>query len=95
MQHRIGVDPPPAPIAADAGDATIVTICPSCAARARAFAQPQLRGVKVTSVVIFGGDGTESWTVLARRGGGVLATATGPSEEAALFDVLDKLGVLT
>jgi hypothetical protein len=92
MQHRIGVDPPPVAVVEDA---TIVTVCPSCAARARAFAQPLIRGVKVTSVVLFGADGSESWTVMARRSAHVLATSTGGSEEEALFDVLAKLGVLT
>lgn len=89
MQHRVGFDP------AAVDEATIVSVCPACAARARAFAQPQIRGVKVTSVVVFGVDGAEAWTVMARRGLTVLATANGSSEEEALFDVLTKLGVLT
>lgn len=78
-----------------AEEPTLVTICPSCAARARAFAQPHIRGVKVTSVVVFGVDGAEAWTVMARRGLRVLAMAMGSSEEDALFEVLTKLGVLT
>lgn len=89
MEHGVALD------TAGADDATIVVVCPSCAARARAFQQPQIRGVKVTSVVLFGVDGTEAWTVMARRGHDVVGMATGASEEEALFGVLIALGVLT
>ncbi len=89
MEHGVALD------TAGADDPTIVVVCPSCAARARAFAQPQIRGVKVTSVVVFGVDGSEAWTVMARRGQRVVGMATGCSEEDALFEVLTSLGVLT
>ncbi len=89
MEQRVEVDP------SDVDDeATTVSVCPSCAERARALALPQMRGVTVTSIVVTGADGVAKWTVMARRGHNVLASAQGSTQEDALFDALKSLGII-
>ena len=51
--------------------------------------------MRVTSVVVFGEDGTAQWTVMARQGSNLLAVASADTEEDAIFVVLGELGVLS
>lgn len=90
MESRVEGDPE----VLDDDDVTHVTVCPSCLARARAFALPQMRGVTVTTIAVTDTHGVATYTVMARKGHKVLSTAQGPTQEDALFDALQKLGVL-
>jgi len=83
MQHDDG----------DVGEATVETVCPACAARARARAHPRLKGTTVTSIVVNGADG-ERWTVMVRRGHAVIASAHGATEEDAMAAAYEPLGVV-
>lgn len=71
-------------------DATDVDLlCPGCRAQAVAAASAHLHGLIITFVCVGGAD--LPWTAIVRRGSSLLGSASGHTQEDALFDVINAL----